>query len=53
MDSAGSGKGLVVSFCEHCDDPSGSTDEWNFLASFTGSTLVYIVNWLVSYLVAS
>jgi hypothetical protein len=53
MDSAGLGQGLVVSFCEQCNEPSGSTDEWNFLASFTGSTLVYRVNWLVSYLVAS
>jgi len=50
LDSAGSGQGLVVNSCEHGNEPSGSTNEWNFLASFTGSTLVHRVSWLVSYL---
>jgi len=50
LDSAGPGQGLVASSCEHGYEPSGSTNEWNFLANFTGSTLVHRVSWLVSNL---
>ena len=49
LDSAGSGQGLVASSCENGNEPSGSTNAWNFLpASKKGVWFKELAGWLAT-----